>query len=222
MTTATKLGVTTTVEALTRHWGSGPEEWGLPADTAPEATVRAEYRPDERGWRLEMEHPDQEDLPAGDRRTRPIHGPGPHGTFGLEDLPPETRPVTGGLREALEEAGREIMRGRHEEAGVPADALEITFQAQGDAEYLDEVAREHGLDDGMPSGYSSPPEPEWRAVFAGAETYIEEVSGSPEQVQRCVMMDDLRWGTVKRVAERRDDVTSASHLLRELVDKHLG
>lgn len=61
----------------------------------------------------------------------------------------------------------------------------------------------------------------WEVRDGVAGLDLDRHPESREQKQRCLMMDDLRWETVKRVADRRDGVTSASHLLRELVDEHL-
>lgn len=73
-------------------------------------------------------------------------------------------------------AGRELMRGWHEEAGVPVVDLEpdMEIAAQGDIDFLDDTM-ELMTGDGFPwhAGSSSK---EMRAVREGMQDYVDDLS----------------------------------------------
>lgn len=75
--------------------------------------------------------------------------------------------------QAMHEAGAELVRTTHVATGERPEYLAREVTLEGDVERLDEVAREHGLPDGMPDGYSRPLADEWRAVFEGARDALE-------------------------------------------------
>jgi len=80
----------------------------------------------------------------------------------------------------LRAAGMEIMRGWHEDAGIPANELdpEMDIQDPGDIDHLHDVAGLLTAGMGMPSGYADAEE--WSWVRQGMQIYVDglELEGS--------------------------------------------
>lgn len=79
--------------------------------------------------------------------------------------------LTDQQRRRFEQAGRELQLD-YLDAGLNGPLEEIN--ARGDIEWLDQIARDLGFEDGMPYGYSDPPHPAWRAVFDGIRDAWDE------------------------------------------------
>lgn len=134
---------TTTVQALTDHWGHGPEDWGLPADTDPSSTVYV-TETDDGGIRLEVEVAGQEHLPVHDRETRYIPSPdGGIDGFATADLPPGAINPGAYARMHYDADTAALGSGETLKASEPVAWLSGAESPPGDDDWQREVAQEY-------------------------------------------------------------------------------